>query len=182
MITAEEAYMSMRGKTEDPYIPIMECDEYYTLYRDGNGFITIDKESGVNGYLWMNEYFNLVETGGLSLVFLDRIFSDLLDLYKLDMSENNLAWIYAKSWNALQTYITPRERIIGAEAETFTSYLYKWIEMEAYFRAKIETILEQEDVDYAPGIDKDDPFYRFKPFMVRNGYTVSMNSLTWEKI
>ena len=97
MITAEEAYMSMRGKTEDPYIPIMECDEYYTLYRDGNGFITIDKESGVNGYLWMNEYFNLVETGGLSLVFLDRIFSDLLDLYKLDMSENNLAWIPAFS-------------------------------------------------------------------------------------
>ena len=59
----------------------------------------------------------------------------------------------------------------------------RWDSIEQFLYAEIRRILDNEETDYPPCVLNkwDDPFYRIKPFMVRNGYTDSSTRRAWVK-
>ena len=56
--------------------------------------------------------------------------------------------------------------------------------MENYLYSEIRSIIDNEDIDYPPCVLNkwDDPFYRIKPFMIRNGYTDCSRHKFWERL
>lgn len=53
------------------------------------------------------------------------------------------------------------------------SVFSRWKQIEGILYRDIRRIIDNEDIDYPPCVLNhfDDPFFRIKPFMVRNGYT-----------
>ncbi len=185
MITASEAYRKYKSK-KNGYLTteFFETKDLYIFDPCGDAMECIRKDSGDEDYIWIWDYLDLVAgQSDLKMVFLEEIFDDIKASYEKDRSEKNLAPLYRLCWNNLSWLrnIEVSDREMWGQA--YEDVLSNTAELENYFHEIICRILENEHVKYPPCIeDPTDYFYRLKPFMVRNGYTVSMNEKRWVRI
>ena len=182
MIELEDAYMVMKSLSEEPIIDILETQEYFVGISDR--YVTINKETGEANQHWgFVEIISIFEN--VKEIYLDAVFSDYMAAYMNDANEQKLSNLYAGAWNWLYHHRSEEPDGHRSESDTdITKLLASWSDIEKKLYTKIENIINNDDTIVNPPcvIEKyDDPFYRIKPFMVRNGWTVSPNTKTWER-
>ncbi len=186
MITAKGAYQVFKERDDCPPIyRIAENEEFYISdVSDQDGYITIDRNSGEIGHV-RNWYFTdrLKGIHGEREIYLENIFEDFLDYYENNKDESVLARLYAGAYNS--SYYMK-----NSYAEGDTTYKNKmhydqikanWINIEQYLYEEIRNIIDKEEIAYPPCVLENfsDPYYRIKPFMLRNGYTTAKSDKTW---
>jgi hypothetical protein len=119
-------------------------------------------------------------------VYLKELFDDLIGFYENNKDEKLLARLYQIAYNECFTYSesTPRDLSMFRSKEDYDSIISRWREIEKLLYSEIREIMDNDKtIVYPPCVlDKwDDPFYRIKPFMLRNGYTDARSTKTWVK-
>jgi len=183
MISIEEAYTKMKEHLDDSPIFIDETEESFIFNRHGNGFETINKSSGDVGYIWMHEYFDLLEHKAIHPVYMDVIFDDILNKYNDNPDESNVAYLFALCWNCSQGDYSDDYSIDDFEA--YMAIKDKFKELKDYFRTKIDELIDWNAIVYPPIVQNklDDEYYKLKPFMVKHGYTTSMGTdRCWHRV
>ncbi len=186
MITAKEAYQILKEKNDEPLIiEIYEAEDFYMSHVcDQEGFITVDKMTGDVGHVSNRTSLDCLKTThGEYEIYLEDIFMDFLDYYEANKSESELANLYVEA----QLYAHIKNTAYDEKHSTYKSkndqekIKAKWIEIEKYLYTEIRNIIDNEDIDYPPCVleNFDDPYYRIKPFMLRNGYTTAKSDKTW---
>ena len=184
MISTEEAYEKIKENSEELVISLIEYPDCYWGVSDR--YISVYKESGEVKIYW--DYVEMLaqileeeEGQKEKAVFCERIFTDFLAEYDKDPSEANLVRLYACA-----SYQLFRGQKADGEAleEDERRILSSWTDIEKKLYADICDIIAQDkDIVYPPCVRNkgDDPFYRIKPFMIRNGWTDGSRERIWER-
>ena len=178
MVTATEAYKIFKAHSETPIIFVMEGDEYfctktlekYLFVRKDSGEVTVAADYVDFIFKMNNEKFIMVE----------ELFDDFMEYYKENTSEQSLAQLYALVWNNPYYYMEEPLDMYRSENEK-QLLKTRWTLIEQKLYSDIRNIIDNEEINYPPCVLNkfDDPFYRIKPFMLRNGWTDNATDRTW---
>ncbi|MBE5826653.1 MAG: hypothetical protein E7307_08455 [Butyrivibrio sp.] len=193
MISLLEAYEVFKQMHDKPPMLLMsEAPHYYKsdLYVPNKGFAVIRKDSGkieyrepvnfIEKYLWYDIYFEE------KLVYLSQVYDDIIQYYLSHKSEKLLARLYerASSEISINKYDDLDEKLYKSKSD-HDKIKSRWEGIERFLYSEIRSLMDNDKEIFYPQcvLNKwDDPFYRIKPFMVRNGYTDSCNEKRWKKI
>ena len=178
MITLPDAYKKVKKSTDRPICYISESDEYYW----GSCKMIINKKTGgfENISTWnLYDFLDLVHQS--HDIFYMKMFTDYMVYYRKNRSEKILADMYAEAWYRLYTYNKPITDATPPDDDT-ALLISEWSLIEAQLYKDIRLIMDNDNtIVYPPCVLNkfDDPFYRIKPFMLRNGWTDDKTSREW---
>ncbi|WP_026522738.1 hypothetical protein [Butyrivibrio sp. VCB2001] len=190
MLEAYEVFKQMHS--EPPMLMFSETPHYYKsdIYVKDKGFTVIRKDSGEIEYrapldlidMLLREDINFEEKE----VYLPQLYDDIIEYYLTHKSEKLLARLYLRashevSDNNFDAFAT----ITYKSKSDYDKIKSRWESIERFLYSEIRTLMDNDkEIVYPPCVLNkwDDPFYRIKPFMVRNGYTDSSKAKRWEEI
>lgn len=175
MVTLEEAYEIIKKLSETPIGILTEKKDCYK-----GAEVSVNKESGEIRKIG-SIIESIMEPGKEWILFYKKMFSDYMDYYRENKSERSLAGLYAYAWNEL-CYGKEREQTLYKSKEERRRILVAWSDIEENLYLDIRKIMDKDQsIVYPPCVLKkfDDPFYRIKPFMIRNGWSDCMSTKTW---
>lgn len=181
MLSLFEAYQIIKACSNYPITNILETDYEYLSTTDDD-YIGIDKVTGeVTHFYYITEF--ILRLKNEKYVDLDEMYTDFLEFYNRNNNESNLADLYARVWNTL-FYHQKGELHDYKCKEDQQRMIKKWSDIEKLLYDNIRHIQDHEEIDYPPCVKNkfDDPFYRIKPFMLKNGYSDSSAKKTWVKV
>lgn len=177
MLTKYDGYLIIKERSKTPVTYLIEGENDFFSVADE--FLSVDKSSGeikkIDRYI---EYLHALD-GGV-YVFVEQMFDDFLDYYKNHNSEEYLAMIYAEASDRLYYHLHENAKEFINEEER-QQLIDGWRNVEQVLYADIRMRMDKEDYYYPPCVlnKMDDPFYRIKPFMNKNGWTDAMSDKTW---
>ena len=177
MITVEDAYREIKKHSELPITCLIESREYFCGIADN--YYCVRKDAGEVEVLYsFVDYIITIDYG--KYVLLKEMFDDYIEYSRRNPSEQSLATVYALAWNRV-FYQKESELDMYRNNKERQMIISKWNEIEQSLYADIRKIIDSEDIDYPPCVlnKYDDPFYRIKPFMLRNGWTDNGADKTW---
>ncbi len=187
MVDLTQAYHILKGLSTEPLEAIYESEKEYTAQTgiDGRRF-SVDKGSGEVKYEpfdWIGFWIEKIDKW--KEMYCPELFDDYMEYYKSNKSEQVLARLYKEAYNN-SFYCDSNGQSISYynSSEDLCKIKENWKKIEQTLYKDIREILDDEDIKYPQCVvDKwDDPFYRIKPFMVRNGYTDNGSNKTWVEL
>ena len=174
---AREAYTIIKEQMNEDYILYFcESEDCYIYPGEGNTVNTIDKRTGEIGFLWFPQYMDI----DMKPVYVEEVYDDFSS-YLEDGAEDRLAKGYASIWNELIRFEQALKECSGSDKNLYQKFVDKYRVFESKLRLEIMRIITEEGLSMPPYLKgTEDKFYMLKPFMVRNGYTVSMTDKRWE--
>ncbi len=177
MVTLLEAYRIIKEYTNVPIMSLLERDDSYWGVTEG--YIGVNKRTGNIKQLsaaW--EYVISIKND--KYVATEELYEDFLEYYKHHSDERNLAMLYTRAWNQMFIHRDARKESYKCESDR-NAMIDKWSEIEHILYHDIRNIIDNEEIDYPPCVLEkfDDPFYRIKPFMQRNGFTDDNRYKIW---
>ncbi len=190
MLEAYEVFKQMHDKP--PMLFMSEAPHYYKsdIYVPNKGYAVIRKNSGkieyrkpvdfLEKFLWYDIYFEE------KTVFLSQLYDDIIEYYLSHKSEKLLARLYVRASFEVSDncYDDFAEKFYKSKSD-YDLIKSRWESIERFLYSEIRTLMDNDkEIVYPPCVLNkwDDPFYRIKPFMVRNGYTDSSKAKRWEEI
>lgn len=179
MISINDAYKIIREQTDYPLDSLYENDKFII---GGNSMIYLLDKQSQKISIELEWLAISLDVEHLVPIFLQELYDDFLNYYSVHNDEEHLAEQYATVWNHVY-WNDINEKDEEMYEGDFERVAAKWAEIEKEVYKKIRNIMEHEDFYYPPCVlDKmDDPFYRIKPFMLKNGYTVDIHEKIWVK-
>ncbi len=192
MIDANQAYEIFKQMHNEPPMMMMsEGPHYYKsdLYVQDKGYVIIRKDSGNIEYRKTWDSVEMFFWHSIpipeKIIYFPKLYDDIVEYYEENKSERLLARIYERAFSEVSynSFDDLDERTYSSKFD-YDNIKNRWINIEKYLYSEIRNIIDNEQIEYPPCVLNkwDDPFYRIKPFMVRNGYTDSCNVKRWEKI
>ncbi|SEM18371.1 hypothetical protein SAMN04487770_1286 [Butyrivibrio sp. ob235] len=187
MVSLFDAYEIIKHGSELwPLISIYEYPDSYMAFGvcDDDRVVVIGKKMGDMELISMPSSSEWV-CGDQKEVYLKELFDELIGFYENNKDEKLLARLYQIAYNErFYSESTPRDLSMFRSKEDYDSIISRWREIEKLLYSEIREIMDNDKtIVYPPCVlDKwDDPFYRIKPFMLRNGYTDARSTKTWGK-
>ncbi len=191
MINIDDAYeIFTKMHDKPPLLMISEGPHYFKsdIYIPNKGFAIIRKDSGMIEY---REPLNPIEVIFCDnipvpemITYYPRLYDGIVEYYSANKSEKLLARLYERAYfeKSDKSYDDLCSKLYSSR-DDYKKIKERWGTIEQFLYSEIRKILDEEDIDYPPCVLNkwDDPFYRIKPFMVRNGYTDSATRRIWEK-
>ena len=189
MVSVDEAYEVFKQMHNDP--PLMNLSEgphYFKsdIYVPEKGVAVIRKDTGKIEYREPPAPYEILLCDNFpeKIIYFPRMYDDLVEYYQVNKSERILARLYQRAFfeKSDDIYDDLDEKLYRSR-DDYDQIKRRWDSIEQFLYAEIRRILDNEEIDYPPCVLNkwDDPFYRIKPFMVRNGYTDSSTRRVWEK-
>ncbi len=180
MVSLIEAYKYIKDCSDFPITYILETEDSY--WGAADDYVGVNKETGELTHIQRPSLF-LFGLRDDVFVSIDDIYSDFMKYYQAHSDEQNLSMLYASAWNRLFYHKNGKPEDYKCE-EDRQSMITKWSEIEQSLYKDIRRIIDNENIDYPPCVQEkfDDPFYRIKPFMLRNGFTDNDIDRTWVTI
>ena len=181
MITKEEAYEWIKLAAYYPITYMLETAGCYMSTTDR--YITINKVSGKAAECPSYADFVILASEGKH-VLLDRMFDDYLMFYKTHFSGTDLATLYAEASNRLFYYSEKKDLAMYTAKDDQLTFCHSWGIIEQLLYTDILTRINIEKIPCPPCVENspDDPFYRVKPFMLKNGWTTNDINRTWVRM
>ena len=188
MVSLFDAYEIIKHGSELwPLISIYEYPDSYMAFGVSvdDHAVVVGKKAGDMELISMPSASEWV-CGDQKEVYLEELFDDLIGFYENNKDEKLLARLYQMAYNECFTYSesTPSDLPMFRSKDDYDSIISRWGEIEKLLYSEIREIMgNDKTIVYPPCVlDKwDDPFYRIKPFMLRNGYTDARSTKTWVK-
>ncbi len=192
MIDRSIAYRKLKelADTDLPITAMFDEPKCFSSHVFRNGKMgQVDKESGevlfVDPPKW-NFWFDDI---CFKYIYVPELYDDILQHYEKNKSEKLLAELYSKAYNNKYYYQEEKEennRILEfyKSVEDYNLIMQRWSEIERVLYKEIREIMDNDkEIVYPPCVLNkwDDPFYRIKPFMVRNGFSDDRTRKTWVK-
>lgn len=189
MVSVDEAYEVFIQMNNDP--PLMDLSEgphYFKseIYIPEKGVAVIRKDTGKIEYRKPPASCDILLCDNFpeKIIYFPRMYDDLVEYYQENKSERILARLYQRAFfeKSEDTYDGFDEKMYRSR-DDYDQIKRRWDSIEQFLYAEIRRILDNEEIEYPQCVLNrwDDPFYRIKPFMVRNGYTDSSTRRAWEK-
>ena len=177
-LTLPMAYEIMKRNSRKPISLIYEFGCYYSGSWDGY----INKITGDTEYI---EPLNMLSASDKGHhVYYKQMFDDYIKCYKDNNSNRNVADLYSTSVYMLDLYINSEQEYYVSPAD-YAKLVSSWMEIEQILYADIlNRVASDKDLIYPPCVlnKLDDPFYRIKPFMMKNGWTDDCLKKRWVRI
>ena len=178
MITAKEAYGIIKECAKMPITNLIETRESFLSITEA--YLSVSKATGESEIFYNAADFIMRICNGYKYVLLDEIFEDFITFYKKNTDEKSLAFLYASAWNTLFYHNDGCLNNYRDDSEK-QKIILRWNKIEQTLYEDIRSIIDNEEINYPPTVlDKfDDPYFRIKPVMLRNGWTTGSTSRTW---
>ncbi len=187
MISLHDAYRII--KDDGKILPLLSLYEYSDSYMafsitDENRIAVVDKNSGKLRYESMPGTSEWI-FGKQKEVYLKELFDEMFICCSNHRNEALIARFYQIAYNeCFYDENNKRSLSMYKSKDDYDMIISRWREIEAHLYTEIIAIMsDDKTIVYPPCVlaKWEDPFYRIKPFMLRNGYTDAGSSKTWVK-